>query len=1000
MRKSIVLLGLGIALCGLQTPMSSAYDWASFHGGASFSRESVEILGPPVSLAWKTSLQGGILSSPAISDGRIYVGTRTGHFYCVDATSGAVVWETLLGSRVDSSPALAHGHVYICTSDGQLFCLSATTGGMVWQKYHGGECMSSPLVAAGLVVIGVGSPSCDLRAYSEASGLEMWRYNTGQPIYSSPSYYRGVICCGTCTGQYFALDTAGQLLWSVSTPGGVLLSSPAMRYGRCFGFPGHADSKLYCWDVTTGGLLWSGNPAAPPTPGGSTPILDELFLQEVLAQAPADRQAFIAAWAGVRQDDLGAYQAAVAYAASYPGDDDDSFPVQTPFIAADHVKPSTPAVAADHVIWVQKGLGFPNPRFSVVCMQATTGLPQWWYQEQAPGDPIGCASSPAISMSQVFVGISSRLYTFDLHTGALQDTRTLDGEIYASPALGNGLVVTGTFKGSLYAFQTGNHAPAMPAGPYSPSGGGNITTSTPTLTWTPALDADAGHGTGAMRYLVEVDDDGELDWNCDAQYATPAGQASLTLAAVPNDASVVWRVRAVDTDGALSPWSALQTFTVNRSGAAVILQDARFLCAVPGDGQVTLVWQDPAAQVFDGWRILVQDEFGGQRTPIVLGRVETATVTGLSNFVQYTFRLVAYRLGGGESPGLPVSATPRPAVSIGNQGFSTLAEALAAAHAGDLVRLGVGVIISDSLKIPKGVSLAGAGPGYTILQGLAVDKPVLRVPSGTSGSPPAISMMTITHGSDGVFVEHGGRAVLKNLILTALGNGVRVENGGGIEVVNCTISDNTGHGVWIEGNEGKKQEVKEGKEEKADEEDSKKDKKDKEKKENEKKDKKEKDKGEKEDKVKGEEKKQEKEAEEEKSDESEKQVLRNNVITFNAGRGILGPASGAALISTFSDVFANAGGDFGGTASVGLGVISLDPRFTARTPSDYRVKPDSPCVDAGDPADAFDQEPAPNGGRVDMGAYGNTVFAWGGGAGAGVNAAAPGCFLASGHRVP
>jgi parallel beta-helix repeat protein len=31
----------------------------------------------------------------------------------------------------------------------------------------------------------------------------------------------------------------------------------------------------------------------------------------------------------------------------------------------------------------------------------------------------------------------------------------------------------------------------------------------------------------------------------------------------------------------------------------------------------------------------------------------------------------------------------------------------------------------------------------------------------------------------------------------------------------------------------------------------------------------------------------------------------------------------------------------------------------------------SPCIDAGDPEDAFDNEPDPNGGRIDLGAYGN-----------------------------
>jgi len=39
---------------------------------------------------------------------------------------------------------------------------------------------------------------------------------------------------------------------------------------------------------------------------------------------------------------------------------------------------------------------------------------------------------------------------------------------------------------------------------------------------------------------------------------------------------------------------------------------------------------------------------------------------------------------------------------------------------------------------------------------------------------------------------------------------------------------------------------------------------------------------------------------------------------------------------------------------------------------DYHLLPESPCIDAGDPNSDFSLEPEPNGGRVNMGAYGNT----------------------------
>ena len=76
----------------------------------------------------------------------------------------------------------------------------------------------------------------------------------------------------------------------------------------------------------------------------------------------------------------------------------------------------------------------------------------------------------------------------------------------------------------------------------------------------------------------------------------------------------------------------------------------------------------------------------------------------------------------------------------------------------------------------------------------------------------------------------------------------------------------------------------------------------------------------------------------------------------------------------------------------GTGNLSTDPLFASSEDGDYRlknkagrwdparkacVKDDvtSPCVDTGDPAGAHDREPQPNGGRVDMGAYGNSPLA-------------------------
>jgi hypothetical protein len=56
----------------------------------------------------------------------------------------------------------------------------------------------------------------------------------------------------------------------------------------------------------------------------------------------------------------------------------------------------------------------------------------------------------------------------------------------------------------------------------------------------------------------------------------------------------------------------------------------------------------------------------------------------------------------------------------------------------------------------------------------------------------------------------------------------------------------------------------------------------------------------------------------------------------------------------------------------GTGNINADPLFVSSTNGDYHLSGPSPCIDAGNPASDYSLEPEPDGGRINMGAYGNT----------------------------
>ncbi len=61
-----------------------------------------------------------------------------------------------------------------------------------------------------------------------------------------------------------------------------------------------------------------------------------------------------------------------------------------------------------------------------------------------------------------------------------------------------------------------------------------------------------------------------------------------------------------------------------------------------------------------------------------------------------------------------------------------------------------------------------------------------------------------------------------------------------------------------------------------------------------------------------------------------------------------------------------------GWSAVGEGNIAHYPYFVNPGSGDFHLKSWSPCIDSGDPSSPYSDEPEPNGGRINMGVYGNT----------------------------
>lgn len=120
-------------------------------------------------------------------------------------------------------------------------------------------------------------------------------------------------------------------------------------------------------------------------------------------------------------------------------------------------------------------------------------------------------------------------------------------------------------------------------------------------------------------------------------------------------------------------------------------------------------------------------------------------------------------------------------------------------------------------------------------------------------------------------------------------------------------------------------------------------------------------------------------------------IITNTIVALNTGGGGIVVSSGTLTVS-HCDVYGNTGGNYTGIADQtgSAGNISNDPLFANAAGGDFHLKSKggrwngstwvidaahSPCIDTGDPASPYANETAPNGDRVNMGAYGNTAEA-------------------------
>jgi len=203
----------------------------------------VNLISPPLYLAGDSgnvyvSLNGGVqaysqagkslwnftLSEPAgpISafGGTAYF-TSGGKLYSVATKNGAQKFAVSFEDSFLSAPLEYEGSLYIGATDGRLYSFDALSGQQRWHFQTGGWVQSTPVRSGDSIFFG----SNDGYLYSISdSGKLLFKYKTGEGIWSEPVFYTGKggqqVSFGSNDGNIYGLDANnGEMVWSFSAGG-------------------------------------------------------------------------------------------------------------------------------------------------------------------------------------------------------------------------------------------------------------------------------------------------------------------------------------------------------------------------------------------------------------------------------------------------------------------------------------------------------------------------------------------------------------------------------------------------------------------------------------------------------------------------------------------------------------------------------------------------------------------------------------------------------------
>lgn len=181
---------------------------------------------------WKVDIGEGsgsnaqLITSPVISNGRVYTMDANASVQALDAASGRTLWRHRLAPRgmedgtLGGGLAIENGKLFVTTGFAQVFALNPVTGNILWRRTLNGPIRAAPTVFKGrLFAVTIAN---ELHALNSSDGKTLWTHigiteTAGLLGGAAPAAAGSIVVSSFSSGEVYALRIEnGRVIWTDS----------------------------------------------------------------------------------------------------------------------------------------------------------------------------------------------------------------------------------------------------------------------------------------------------------------------------------------------------------------------------------------------------------------------------------------------------------------------------------------------------------------------------------------------------------------------------------------------------------------------------------------------------------------------------------------------------------------------------------------------------------------------------------------------------------------